>query len=72
MTARSGDLMFLPAYSPDLNPIEQVFAKLKQFLRSAEPRTRETLWQSIGDSLDTFTTTECQNYLASAGYGRSA
>jgi transposase len=70
--ARGASLMFLPAYSPDLNPIEQVFAKLKQLVRSAEPRTRETLWRTIGTSLHRFTQAECRNYLANAGYGRSA
>ena len=48
--ARGASLMFLPAYSPDLNPIKQVFAKLKALLRRAEPRTRESLWNSIGQS----------------------
>lgn len=70
--ARGASLRFLPAYSPDLNPIEQVFAKLKQLLRSAEPRDRETLWQTIGSSLGKFTAEECRNYLADAGYGQSA
>lgn len=70
--ARGASLRFLPAYSPDLNPIEQVFAKLKQLLRSAEPRDRETLWQTIGSSLGRFTAEECRNYLADAGYGQSA
>ena len=70
--ARGASLMFLPAYSPDLNPIEQVFAKLKQLLRSAEPRDRETLWQTIGKSLGKFTAEECRNYLVNAGYGQSA
>lgn len=70
--ARGASLRFLPAYSPDLNPIEQVFAKLKQLLRSAEPRDRETLWQTIGSSLGKFTAEECRNYLADAGYAQSA
>lgn len=69
--ARSASMMFLPSYSPDLNPIEQVFAKLKQLVRSAEPRTRQALWKTIGSSLDRFTPAECANYLANAGYGRS-
>jgi transposase len=46
--ARGASLLFLPAYSPDLNPIEQVFAELKHLVRSAEPRTRDTLWKAIG------------------------
>lgn len=70
--ARGACMMFLPAYSPDLNPIEQVFAKLKQLLRSEEPRTRPTLWKTIGQSLDRFTPDECTNYLANAGYRQSA
>jgi transposase len=68
---RGATLLFLPAYSPDLNPIEQVFAKLKQLVRSAAPRCRETLWQTLGTCLDRFNPTECRNYLANAGYGQS-
>jgi len=66
--ARGASMMFLPGYSPDLNPIEQVFAKLKQLLRSAEPRTRSKLWRTIGSCLGRFSPTECQNYLRNAGY----
>jgi transposase len=62
------ELRFLPPYSPDLNPIEQVFAKLKTLLRRAAPRTRQTLWKKIGTLLDRFPATECQNYIANAGY----
>ena len=61
-------LFFLPKYSPDLNPIEQVFAKLKALLRKTDPRTIETTWRGIGDLLDRFTPQECANYLANAGY----
>ncbi|MGE0282196.1 MAG: IS630 family transposase, partial [Rhizobiaceae bacterium] len=61
------ELRFLPPYSPDLNPIEQVFAKLKTLLRKEAPRTRETLWKQIGSLLDRFSAAECQNYLANAG-----
>ena len=61
-------LFFLPAYSPDLNPIEQVFAKLKTMLRKAAERTIEATWQRIGKLLDAFTPAECANYLANAGY----
>ena len=64
-------LLYLPPYSPDLNPIEQVFAKLKAALRKAAPRTREALWRAVGQSLDRFSPQECNNYLANAGYGRS-
>ena len=69
---RGGTLMFLPPYSPDLNPIEQVFAKLKAALRKAAPRNREALWQAVGQTLDRFKPDECLNYLVNAGYGRSA
>ena len=55
--ARGARLLFLPAYSPDLNPIEQVFAKLKALLRKAAPRTREALWKTIGASLDRYSST---------------
>lgn len=70
--ATGARMMFLPAYSPDLNPIEQVFAKLKQLLRSAEPRTRPKLWKTIGSCLARFSPTECHNYLRNAGYRQSA
>ncbi len=69
--ATGARLMFLPPYSPDLNPIEQVFAKLKTLLRRAEPRTRPTLWNTIGTMLDRFTPSECANYLANCGYGQT-
>jgi transposase len=61
-------LLFLPPYSPDLNPIEQVFAKLKTLLRKAAARTTDTLWDAIADVLAAFTPNECANYLAHAGY----
>lgn len=61
-------LFFLPRYSPDLNPIEQVFAKLKTLLRKTDPRTIQATWRSIGDLLGRFTPQECANYLANAGY----
>ncbi len=69
--ARGAELRFLPPYSPDLNPIEQVFAKLKALVRAAEPRGRDTLWDTIGRSLDRFHATECANYLANSGYPRT-
>lgn len=62
------ELRFLPPYSPDLNPIEQVFSKLKTLLRRAAPRNRQTLWKSIGTLLDRFPVAECRNYIANAGY----
>ena len=61
-------LIFLPPYSPDLNPIEQVFAKLKALLRKAAERTVEATWRRIGQLLDHFTPKECANYLANSGY----
>ena len=61
-------LFFLPRYSPDLNPIEQVFAKLKTLLRKADPRTIEATWRRIGSLLDCFTSAECANYLKNSGY----
>jgi transposase len=60
-------LLFLPAYFPDLNPIEQVFAKLKTLLRKAEERTIENLWKRAGQLLTNFQPNECQNYLQNAG-----
>jgi transposase len=61
-------LLFLPPYSPDLNPIEQVFAKLKHLLRKAAERTVEATWQHIGQLLDAFPPHECAAYLRNAGY----
>ena len=61
-------LLFLPAYSPDLNPIEQLFAKLKAMLRKAAERTLEATWQRIGQLIDCFTPQECANYLRNSGY----
>ena len=66
--AKDASLLYLPPYSPDLNPIEQVFAKLKALLRKAAARTREVLWTTIGHLLSTFAPTECRNYLANSGY----
>ena len=62
-------LLFLPAYSPDLNPIEQVFAKLKHLLRKAAERSKEATWHRIGTLLDDFPPGECANYLKNSGYG---
>ncbi len=61
-------LLFLPPYSPDLNPIEMAFSKLKHLLRKAGERTREGLWSRIGRLLDDFPPAECLNYLRHAGY----
>ena len=61
-------ILFLPPYSPDLNPIEQVFAKLKTLLRKADPRSVEATWRQIGSLLDAFPPHECANYLRNSGY----
>lgn len=61
-------LRYLPPYSPDFNPIENAFAKLKALLRKAAERTVEGLWSAIGRLLDAFTARECANYFAAAGY----
>ena len=61
-------LVFLPPYSPDLNPIEQVFAKLKTLLRKIDARSIEATWRGIGETLKHFSPTECANYLRNAGY----
>jgi len=63
-------LILLPKYSPDLNPIEQLFAKLKHMLRKAAQRTADTVCAAIGLILDTVTPAECSNYFANAGYDR--
>ena len=68
IAAAGARLIFLPPYSPDFNPIELAFAKLKALLRKAGQRTVEGLWSAIGDISDTFTPTECANYFAAAGY----
>lgn len=61
-------LFFLPPYSPDLNPIEMVFAKLKTLLRKADQRTIKATWQKVGELLDAFSPDECAAYLRHAGY----
>jgi len=66
--AAGAKLFFLPPYSPDLNPIEQVFAKLKHLMRKAAERTVEATWRRIGALLDQFTPEECANYLVNSGY----
>jgi transposase len=60
--------LVLPVYPPDLNPIEQAFAKLKAHLRKAEARTFDALWRTVGDICDLFEPNECWNYLRAAGY----
>jgi transposase len=71
ITARGATLLYLPPYLPDLNPIEQLFAKLKALLRTAATRTVDALWHAIGQALDAFSPAECAHYLAHAGYGPS-
>ena len=66
--AARAKLFFLPKYSPDLNPIEQVFAKLKHLLRKAAARTIETLTAAVGELLGAYTAEECANYFTNAGY----
>ena len=61
-------LMYLPAYSPDFNPIEMAFSKFKALLRAAAARTIPDLWEAIRIALDAFTPSECQNFFAAAGY----
>ena len=69
--ASGAELRYLPPYSPDLNPIENAFAKLKALLRKAGERTIDGLWTTIGKLLDQFSPAECQNYIENAGYVRS-
>ena len=69
--AAGASLLYLPPYSPDFNPIENAFAKLKTLLRTAAPRTVEALWTAIGKSLSAFSAHECSNYFANAGYRQS-
>jgi transposase len=66
--AAGAGLLYLPPYSPDLNPIELLFAKLKNLLRKAATRSREALWTTIGHLLDAFSPDECRNYLVNCGY----
>jgi transposase len=66
--AKGAAFINLPPYSPDLNPIENAFAKLKALLRKAAPRTVDELWDIIGKAIETFTPSECLNYLKAAGY----
>ena len=68
--AAGSELRFLPPYSPDFNPIEMAFSKLKAFLKKTAVRTINDLWDAIAIGIDTFTPTECQNYFAAAGYDR--
>ena len=67
--ARGAELRFLPAYSPDLNPIEMVFAKIKAWVRSAAARCAETLCVALKSAIEAITKDECANYIRHAGYG---
>jgi transposase len=69
--AASARLFFLPKYSPDLNPIEQFFAKLKHWLRKAAQRSADAVCDAIGHVLDSVTPAECANYFANAGYDQT-
>jgi transposase len=66
--ARGATLLYLPPYSPDLNPIEKAFAKIKAILRKIGARTREALWQAIAEAIEGFSRTQCLNLLKCAGY----
>jgi transposase len=68
--AKGASLRYLPPYSPDLNPIEQMFAKLKALLRKAATRTVEALWDTIGELLKCFPSQECFNYMQNSGYAQ--
>jgi transposase len=70
--AAQATLAYLPPYSPDLNPIENAFAKLKWFLRSAAERTKDGLWNLLGRLVDCFTPDECRRYLHHCGYTATA
>ena len=66
--SKGATLRYLPPYSPDFNPIENAFAKLKALLRKAEARTRDDLWDAISSALKHFSAQECANYFNAAGY----
>ena len=66
--AAGAELRFLPPYSPDFNPIENAFAKLKALLRKVAARTRDALWDAVGPAIDAFTPDECRNFFTAAGY----
>ena len=68
LAERGAWFLFLPKYSPDLNPIEMAFAKLKTLLRKAKARTYDALWRAVGDICDLFEPQECWNYLKEADY----
>ena len=63
-------VLYLPPYSPDLNPIEQLFAKIKAILLTFAARSKDALWDAIGEAINLLTPEECENYFAAAGYDR--
>ena len=69
LRAQGNDLVFLPPYSPDLNPIEMAFSKLKTLIRKVAVRTYHALWKQVGAVCDIFLSQECRNYFTAAGYG---
>jgi transposase len=69
--AAGAQLLYLPPYSPDYNPIEQDFSKLKTLLRKAAARTADDLWSTIGNLLGQFASDECEQYIRHAGYSKS-
>ncbi len=70
--AAGANLLYLPPYSPDMNPIEMAFSKLKSLLRAKALRTMEDLWKALGPISEAFSPSECQNYFRHAGYVQSA
>lgn len=68
LKARGAWFLFLPPYSPDLNPIEMAFSKLKAHRRKAKARTFDALWRAVGNICDLFSPTECWNFIKAAGY----
>jgi transposase len=68
ISAAKAEVVYLPPYSPDLNPIEQAFAKIKHWMRTAQKRTIEDTWRHIGSLVTTIQPNECNNYFANAGY----
>jgi transposase len=66
--AAGARLWYLPPYSPDLNPIEQAFAKIKHWMRAAQKRTVDEVWRHIGGLVSTIQARECSNYFTNAGY----
>jgi transposase len=71
IATRGASMVSLPSYSPDLNPIEQLFAKVKSVIRALTPRTPEALFRAVGHALSQVTPAECTNYLANKGYRSS-